>query len=77
MLGYLHRWNDFLGPLIYLRSPEYQTVSVMLARLVDTYVQDWSVLMAGAMIALLPILIIFVVLQRFIIESAAFSGLKG
>ncbi len=77
VLGYLHRWNDFLGPLIYLRSPEYQTVSVMLARLVDTYVQDWSVLMAGAMIALLPILIIFVVLQRFIIESAAFSGLKG
>ncbi len=77
VLGYLHRWNDFLGPLIYLRSPEFQTVSVMLARLVDTYVQDWSVLMAGAMIALLPILIIFVVLQRFIIESAAFSGLKG
>lgn len=77
VLGYLHRWNDFLAPLIYLRSPEIQTVSVMLARLVDFYVQDWSVLMAGAMIALLPILIIFVVLQRFIIESVAFSGLKG
>ena len=77
VLGYLHRWNDFLGPLIYLRSPEFQTVSVMLARLVDTYVQDWSVLMAGAMIALLPILVIFIVLQRFIIESVAFSGLKG
>lgn len=77
VLGFMARWNDFLGPLIYLQREELYTLPLLLARLNTLYIQKWSMLMAGSMIALLPILILFLLLQRFFIQSVAFSGLKG
>jgi multiple sugar transport system permease protein len=78
VLGFMARWNDFLGPLIYVQGKaELYTLPLQLARLNTLYIQKWSMLMAGSMIALLPILILFLLLQRFFIESVAFSGIKG
>lgn len=77
VLGFMARWNDFLGPLIYLRSSDKFTMPLMLAQLNSLYVQKWALLMAGSMIALLPIIILFIVLRRYFIESIAFSGAKG
>lgn len=77
ILGFLARWNDFLGPLIYLRTSDLFTMPLMLAQLNSLYIQQWALLMAGSMIALSPVFILFILLQRYIIESVAASGIKG
>lgn len=77
VLGFIARWNDFLGPLIYLRSVELYTVPLLLARLNSMYEQNWTLLMAGATLALVPILVLFVFLQRYFVESVAMTGIKG
>lgn len=78
VLGFIARWNDFLGPLIYLQgATDLYTVPLMLARLNSAYERQWSLLMAGSMIALAPIIAVFVLLQRYFVESVTMTGLKG
>ncbi|CAG0972923.1 L-arabinose transport system permease protein AraQ [Anaerolineae bacterium] len=78
VLGFIARWNDFLGPLIYLQgATELYTVPLMLARLNSAYERQWALLMAGSMIALAPIILVFVFLQRYFVESVTMTGLKG
>ncbi|MBW4438976.1 MAG: carbohydrate ABC transporter permease [Pleurocapsa minor GSE-CHR-MK-17-07R] len=77
VLGFIARWNDFLNPLIYLRSVELFPVPLLLARLDSMYEQNWTLLMAGATLALLPILALFFALQRYFVESVALTGSKG
>lgn len=78
VLGFIARWNDFLGPLIYLQgATDLYTVPLMLARLNSAYERQWALLMAGSMIALAPIILVFVFLQRYFVESVTMTGLKG
>lgn len=77
VLGVIARWNDFLGPLIYLRDVDKFTVPLMLARLNSAYEAKWTLLMAGSVIALAPIILLFIALQRYFIESVTLTGLKG
>ncbi|MCC6803655.1 MAG: carbohydrate ABC transporter permease [Anaerolineae bacterium] len=78
VLGFIARWNDFLGPLIYLQgATDLYTVPLMLARLNSAYERQWALLMAGSMIALAPISLVFVFLQRYFVESVTMTGLKG
>ncbi|MCU0496210.1 MAG: carbohydrate ABC transporter permease [Anaerolineae bacterium] len=77
VLGFIARWNDFIGPLIYLRSTELYPIPLLLARLNSLYEQNWTLLMAGATLALLPILFLFFLLQRYFVESVALTGIKG
>jgi multiple sugar transport system permease protein len=66
-----------LGPLIYLRSVELFPVPLLLARLDSLYEQNWTLLMAGSTLALLPILVLFFAFQRYFVESVALTGIKG
>lgn len=79
ILWFMGAWNDYLAPLIYLNSPEKQTLQVVIANLSATYATqtDYPLIMAMSFVALLPVLIIFLVFQRQIIESVALSGTKG
>jgi len=77
VLGFIARWNDYLGPLIYVRSSDKYPIALMLTTLNTMYERQWTLLMAGSMIALLPIIILFVTLQRYFIESIALTGIKG
>lgn len=77
VLGFIARWNDFLSPLIYLRSVELFPVPLLLSRLDSLYEQNWTLLMAGATLALLPIMALFFMLQRYFVESVALTGIKG
>ncbi|MDQ1577869.1 MAG: multiple sugar transport system permease protein, partial [Microbacteriaceae bacterium] len=70
-------WNDLLWPLIVSSSPENMTLPVGLANLQGQYGTDYPTLMAGALIASLPLIVIFVILQRQFFEGIASSGLKG
>ncbi|MCI0394970.1 MAG: carbohydrate ABC transporter permease [Chloroflexi bacterium] len=76
-LGFIARWNDYLGPLIYINSQEKYTVPLMLAQLNGLYEREWNLLMAGSVIALLPIVVILLVMQKYFVESVATTGLKG
>lgn len=70
-------WNDLLGPLIYLNSPEKFTMSLGLAAFRSQYASQWGYLMAASLLVLLPIIILFAFAQRYIIEGVALTGLKG
>jgi len=70
-------WNDFVGPLIYLNSMEKMTVAVGLSMFQGTYTAFYTYLMAASLIALAPVLVIFIFAQRYFIEGIVLTGLKG
>ncbi|WP_295013405.1 carbohydrate ABC transporter permease [uncultured Microbacterium sp.] len=73
----LWSWNDLLWPLVVTTDPEKMPLSVGLSQLVGLHGTDYPVLMAGALLATLPMLITFMILQRQFIQGIAFSGTKG
>jgi len=79
ILWFMAVWNDYLGPIIYLNSPEKQTLQLVIASLNMTYASqtDYPLIMAGSFIALIPVLVVFAVFQKQIIESIALTGAKG
>ncbi|MCA0755975.1 carbohydrate ABC transporter permease [Paenibacillus sp. N4] len=78
-LGFMGIWNDFLGPLIYLHTPEKQTIQVLIASMQALYIgqSDYPMIMAAAVIAMIPVILVFFFCQRYFIESLAISGIKG
>lgn len=70
-------WNDFLGPLIYLNSDTKKTIQLGLRGFITLYNQDYALLMAAAVVAMLPIMVLYVFLQRYFVEGIAMTGLKG
>ncbi|RZU60621.1 carbohydrate ABC transporter permease [Zhihengliuella halotolerans] len=79
ILWFMAVWNDYLAPIIYLNSPEVQTLQLVIARFNATYASqtDYPLIMAASCIALVPVLTVFVIFQRQIIESIALTGSKG
>ncbi|GAB3519775.1 carbohydrate ABC transporter permease [Arthrobacter monumenti] len=77
LLAFLTNWNDFLWPVYVLFSPEVQTLPAGLSTLQAANSVRYDLLMAGAVVASIPVLVIFVFLQRFIIEGVSRSGVKG
>jgi multiple sugar transport system permease protein len=79
ILWFMAMWNDYLAPIIYLNSPGKQTLQLVIANFNAQYAiqTDYPLIMAASFVALLPVLIVFVVFQRQIIESIALSGSKG
>ena len=79
ILWFMAMWNDYLAPIIYLNSPGTQTLQLVIANFNAQYAiqTDYPLIMAASFIALLPVLIVFIVFQRQIIESIALSGSKG
>lgn len=77
ILQFMHAWNDFLLPLVLtLSQPELRTLAVGIYSLQNQYFSDWGMMSAASTIALLPIIIVFIVLQKYFIDS--FSGaVKG
>jgi raffinose/stachyose/melibiose transport system permease protein len=69
-------WNDFLTPLLYLGGSENETIPVRVFSFVGQYVSDYGLVFAGLVLAALPILAIFLVLQKYVIKGFS-SGLKG
>jgi multiple sugar transport system permease protein len=78
IFAFIWSWNDFLGPLLYLKSPQNYSVPVALRLFVDqTTVSDFGGQMAMAVLALVPVLLFFLIFQRFLIAGVATQGLKG
>lgn len=77
VLSFLSNWNDFLWPIYVLFSADRLTLPAGLGLLQGAYIADYPVIMAGAVLASVPALILFVLAQRYIIEGVSRSGLKG
>jgi multiple sugar transport system permease protein len=77
VLSFLANWNDFIWPIYVLFSPERLTLPAGLSRLQGAYTIDYPVVMAGAMLAAVPVLAIYVFVQRYVIDGVATSGIKG
>ena len=77
LLSFLTNYNDFLWPIYVLFNPESLTLPPGLALLGFSYQTDYAVIMAGGVIASIPVLIIFLIAQRYVIEGIARSGIKG
>lgn len=77
LLAFLTNWNDFLWPLYVLFSPDRLTLQPGLSTLQSAYTTDYATIMAGGVIASIPVLVLFVLTQRFVIEGVSRSGLKG
>lgn len=74
---FLGAWNDFLWPLIVTISNEMKTLPVGLATLQGQYLTDWTILMAGSVLVIIPVLIVFIFNQRFFVKGIVMTGLKG
>ena len=70
-------WNDYLGPLIYLKSQENKTIQLGLKMFISQYSSDYGLIMAGSVLSLIPVLVVFMCLQKFFVEGVASTGLKG
>lgn len=77
LLTFVNTWNDYLGPLIYLRSPDLWTIQIGLQTFVSQYNAEYGLIMTGSVLSVLPIALIFLAGQRFFIQGIATSGLKG
>lgn len=74
---FLSMWNDFMWPLIILSDERKYTLPVALANLVGEHVQDTELMMAGSMLTVLPVLIVFLVLQRWYLRGVMMGAVKG
>lgn len=78
IFAFIWSWNDFLGPLLYLKDPSLYSLPIALRLFVDqTSTSDYGALMAMSVLALIPVLLFFLVFQRYLVEGVATQGLKG
>jgi multiple sugar transport system permease protein len=70
-------WNDFLGPQIYLTSTEKKTIQIGLRMFISQYSTEYGLIMAASVVALIPVLIVFLSLQKYFVQGIATSGMKG
>jgi multiple sugar transport system permease protein len=77
VLTFLGSWNDFMWPLIVLTDHDVQTLPVALAALSREHVQDVELMMAGAVITVLPVLLLFLALQRYYMQGLLAGSVKG
>lgn len=78
IFAFIWSWNDFLGPLLYLNSPDNYPLPLALRVFNDqTSSSDYGATVAVSVLALLPVLLFFIVFQRFLVDGVATQGLKG
>jgi multiple sugar transport system permease protein len=78
VFNFLAKWNDFYTPLIYLQKKSQMTVAVGLSYFKgQQQMTDWGALMAASLVSIIPVLIIFVVAQRYLVRGISTTGLKG
>ena len=77
IITFTNTWNDYMGPLIYLRSQNLYTIQLGLKLFIGQYNADFAMIMTGSVMSVLPILVVFLIGQRQFIEGIATSGMKG
>lgn len=74
---FVNTWNDYLGPLIYLKTEEHKTIQLGLKMFIGQYSSEYGLIMAGSVLSLIPVLVIFMCMQKYFVEGIASTGIKG
>lgn len=74
---FVNTWNDYLGPLIYLKTEAKKTIQLGLKMFIGQYSSQYGLIMAGSVLSLIPVLIVFLCLQKYFVEGVASTGVKG
>jgi len=74
---FVNTWNDYLGPLIYLKSESKKTVQLGLKMFIGQFSAEYGLIMAGSVITLIPVVVVFLLLQKNFVEGVASTGIKG
>jgi len=77
IFAFVFTWNDFLGPRLYLANQNLWTVQIGMRLFIGQYASEFGLVLAIATVSLVPILILFLLLQKFFVQGIATSGLKG
>jgi multiple sugar transport system permease protein len=77
VITFLYSWNDFLWPLVAIQSEHHMTLQLGLSTFQGAHATDWTLLMAGNVMAVLPMLLVFLLAQRQFVRSIAAAGVKG
>jgi multiple sugar transport system permease protein len=76
VFAFMESWNSFLWPLVVIRSPELMTLPLGLSYLKGLFTTDWNVVMAGSVVSIVPIVVVYLFAQKHIIAGMAHTGLK-
>lgn len=74
---FVNTWNDFLGPLLYLTRDELKTIQIGLRMFITQYSAEYALIMAASVVVLIPVLIVFLSLQKYFVQGVAATGVKG
>ncbi|MBS0015576.1 MAG: carbohydrate ABC transporter permease [Arthrospira sp. SH-MAG29] len=74
---FIGSWSDFLWPLIVVDRPEYYTIPLGVANIAGTFSLDWRIVAAGSVISIAPVLLLFLIVQRYIVPTDTATGVKG
>lgn len=77
VLTFMRHWNDYLGPMLYISSRDKMTVPLVLRMFQSNYTTQWHLLMAASCIALLPVMVLYLISQKYIISGIMLGGIKG
>jgi multiple sugar transport system permease protein len=76
VFAFMSSWNSFLWPLVVIRSPEFMTLPLGLSTLHGQFTTQWDVVMAGSVLSIVPIALVYLLAQRHIIAGIAHTGIK-
>ena len=74
---FVNTWNDFLGPQLYLHTQNKKTLQLGLRMFIGQYSSEYGLIMAASVVALIPVLVVFLALQKYFVQGIATSGMKG
>ncbi|GAA0134889.1 carbohydrate ABC transporter permease [Paenibacillus sp. YSY-4.3] len=74
---FVSTWNDFLGPMIYLTKTELKTIQIGLRMFISQYSAEYGLIMAASVVSIIPVLVVFLALQKYFVQGVASSGIKG
>ena len=77
MFAFINAWNDFLLPLVYLNDAKKFTISVGLRTFMGMYNSEWGYMMAATSVAVAPVIVVFFIGQKYIVEGVVMTGLKA
>ena len=78
LLSFIAKWNEYLWPLIVTYSDQLRTLPIAISRLLDAEGNtEWGVVMAGAIFVVIPVIVVFLFAQRFVVEGLAAGAVKG
>lgn len=77
IIAFMNNWNDLLRPMLYLSKDNLQTVTLALTQFQSQYSSRWNLLLTGSVLSILPLIIVFIFAQNYIIEGSLNSGIKG